>query len=357
MSIHAEADILLDWYDRHARILPWRVPPGSRARPEPYRIWLSEIMLQQTGVAVVRDYFTRFLDLWPDIHALAAAPEEVVLAEWAGLGYYARARNLVKCARVVSEDLGGVFPDSYQGLIALPGIGPYTAAAIAAIAFDQPECVVDGNVERVMARLFAITEPVPAAKPALRAHAARLTPRRRPGDYAQAVMDLGATVCTPKSPRCGACPLAEFCKARARNIHENLPKRTRKAAKPVRYGRVWIARRADGAWLVERRPDKGLLGGMLGWPGADWSDSEHGTPPLDTAWRDSGMEIRHTFTHFHLHLTVYVALLPLNSAPDHGFFIAASDFRPTDLPSVMRKAFRAAQAALDQRIEAEPDNM
>ncbi|HFQ15011.1 MAG TPA: A/G-specific adenine glycosylase, partial [Rhodobacteraceae bacterium] len=203
MYKNADPALLLRWYDRHARSLPWRVPPGSSQPPDPYKVWLSEIMLQQTGVAVVQDYFARFLQLWPDVTSLAAAPDERVLGAWAGLGYYARARNLIRCARQVAATPGSTFPDTYDGLIKLPGVGPYTAAAIAAIAFGRPETVVDGNVERVMARLFAVTDPLPDSKPALRTHAARLTPAQRPGDYAQAVMDLGATICTPKNPKCG----------------------------------------------------------------------------------------------------------------------------------------------------------
>ncbi len=348
MSDLPRAERLLGWYDRHARDLPWRVAPDSGGRADPYRIWLSEIMLQQTGVAVVRDYFHRFTERWPDVHALARADEADVLAQWAGLGYYARARNLVKCARVVSGDLGGVFPGEYKALLKLPGIGPYTAAAIAAIAFGQPETVVDGNVERVMARLFCVREPLPAAKPALRAHAARLTPRTRPGDYAQAVMDLGATICTPTRPDCPACPWRSGCRAHALGLQESLPRRAPRAAKPVRHGRVWIARRADGAWLMERRPAKGLLGGMLGWPGGPWGDAPADSPPpIRAEWRALGEQVRHTFTHFHLILSVSIATVPMDATPDHGFFIPAPEFRPTDLPSVMRKAYKLAATAID----------
>ncbi len=351
MSELPPAGRLLDWYDAHARDLPWRVPPGSGLRADPYQVWLSEIMLQQTGVVVVREYFERFTARWPDIGALARAPEADVLAEWAGLGYYARARNLVKCARLVAGELGGVFPDSHDGLLKLPGIGPYTAAAIAAIAYDRPEVVVDGNVERVMARLVAVEVPLPDAKPVLRAHAARLTPRQRPGDYAQAVMDLGATICTPKRPNCLICPLKSLCAARRQGVQDTLPARRRKAAKPVRFGQVWIARRSDGAWLLERRPDKGLLGGMLGWPGGEWGEvAGNSAPPLAADWRDPGAEVRHTFTHFHLRLSLKVAEVPASARPDHGFFIPAPDFRPTDLPSLMQKAHKLALAAIDSGL-------
>ncbi|GAB5434228.1 MAG: A/G-specific adenine glycosylase [Epibacterium sp.] len=286
---------LLAWYDTHAREMPWRVGPAARAsgvRPDPYRIWLSEVMLQQTTVAAVKDYFERFTRRWPRVGDLAAAEDGDVMAEWAGLGYYARARNLLKCARVVAEEFEGVFPDTYEGLIALPGIGPYTAAAISAIAFDRPETVLDGNVERVMARLHDEHEPLPAVKPVLKAHAAHLTPSARPGDYAQAVMDLGATICTPKSPACGICPWRDPCRARVEGTAPELPKKTPKKPKPTRYGFVYLARSAEGDWLLERRPDKGLLGGMLGWPGSEWNDAPTETPPFDADWQDLGAEVR-----------------------------------------------------------------
>ena len=262
---------LLDWYDRHAREMPWRIGPAARRagiRPDPYRVWLSEVMLQQTTVAAVRAKFERFTALWPRVEDLAAAPEEQVMAEWAGLGYYARARNLHKCARAVAEDLGGRFPDTREGLLKLPGIGPYTAAAIASIAFDRPETVVDGNVERVISRLFAVQTPLPGSKPALTELAAGLTPESRPGDHAQAMMDLGATICTPAKPACGICPLVSPCAARAAGIAAELPRKAPKKTKPIRFGIAYVARRADGAVLLERRPPRGLLGGMLGWPGS-----------------------------------------------------------------------------------------
>ncbi|MCV2881983.1 A/G-specific adenine glycosylase [Actibacterium sp. XHP0104] len=336
----------MHWYDRHARDLPWRVGPLARKagqRPDPYAVWLSEVMLQQTTVAAVRDYFHRFTTRWPDVGALAAAEDADVMGEWAGLGYYARARNLLKCARVVAQDHGGQFPQSREGLLTLPGIGPYTASAIAAIAFDEPATVVDGNVERVMARLFAVETPLPKAKPELTALAARLTPQTRPGCHAQAVMDLGATICTPKSPTCGLCPLRPACAAHAAGIQADLPRKTPKKPKPTRHGIAYLARRADGAWLLERRPDKGLLGGMLGWPGSDWGESPTDCPPITAQWHDPGAEVRHTFTHFHLHLALRVAQVPLDSAPDRGHFVAPGDFRPSDLPTVMRKAFDLAR--------------
>ncbi|HYU11045.1 MAG TPA: A/G-specific adenine glycosylase, partial [Stellaceae bacterium] len=255
---------LLAWYDRHRRDLPWRSPAGTRA--DPYRVWLSEIMLQQTTVVTVAPYFDRFVARWPDIRALAAASLDEVLHEWQGLGYYARARNLHACARAVVARHGGYFPENPAQLRALPGIGDYTAAAIAAIAFDHGSAAVDGNVERVVARLFAVVEPLPAAKPRLKALATALVPARRAGDFAQAMMDLGATLCTPRRPRCVLCPWREACAARAAGIADNLPARLDKPERPWRYGVVFWLSRGDGAVLLRRRPEKGLLGGMIELP-------------------------------------------------------------------------------------------
>ncbi|SFR16491.1 A/G-specific adenine glycosylase [Poseidonocella sedimentorum] len=336
---------LLGWYDAHARALPWRVGPAARAAgeaPDPYRVWLSEIMLQQTTVAAVKAYFDRFTALWPTVGELAAAEDARVMGEWAGLGYYARARNLLKCARIVAGEHGGAFPRTIEGLRALPGIGPYTAAAIGAIAFDLPATVVDGNVERVMARLHNDPTPLPAAKPRLTAYAAALTPKARPGDYAQAVMDLGATVCTPRNPACGICPWRAPCAAQAAGTAAELPKKTPKQPKPVRLGIAYVALREDGAWLLERRPDTGLLGGMLGWPGSDWGDAPQETPPLEADWIALSTEARHTFTHFHLRLSLRVAHVPLSAAPSRGQFLPPEAFRPSDLPTVMRKVFDLA---------------
>lgn len=333
---------LLAWYDCHARTMPWRVGPLDRqsgARPDPYRVWLSEIMLQQTTVAAVQAYFLKFINLWPTVNDLAAAEDARVMAEWAGLGYYARARNLLKCARTVAGEYNGHFPSTREELLTLPGIGPYTAAAVSAIAFDRVETVVDGNVERVMARLFAVRTPLPQAKPELTALAATLTPYERPGDYAQAVMDLGATVCTPKNPACGICPWVHACKARADGIQLDLPGREPKKPKPVRMGIAYIARREDGAWLLERRPDRGLLGGMLGWPGSDWGDSPAEQPPLTADWQTLPGEVRHTFTHFHLILSVRHAKVAQNQLAQTGEFLPKDLFRPSDLPTVMRKAY------------------
>ena len=332
--------------------MPWRTGPEALRRgerPDPYRVWLSEIMLQQTTVAAVRDYFRRFTELWPSVTALAGAEDAAVMAEWAGLGYYARARNLLKCARVVAAEHGGVFPDTEAGLRELPGVGPYTAAAIASIAFDRPAAVMDGNVERVLARLFAVETPLPAAKPALKELAERLTPDTRPGCYAQAVMDLGATVCTPRSPACGICPLVAMCDGRAQGIAAGLPRKTPKVAKPTRQGIVYLVRRTDGAVLLETRPEKGLLGGMLGWPGTDWTEDPPDTaPPLEASWRDPDLEVRHSFTHFHLRLRVLLAEVGMEATPRRGRFEPRSAFRPASLPTVMRKAWDVAAGAWPQ---------
>ena len=329
---------LLAWYDRNARALPWRLPPGSAARPDPYRVWLSEVMLQQTTVTAVRPYFEGFVTRWPRVAGLAAAEDAEVMAAWAGLGYYARARNLLKCARAVAADHAGIFPDTEAALLSLPGIGPYTAAAIAAIAFERPAVVLDGNIERVMARLHGVRTPLPAAKAELRALAASLTPEQRPGDYAQGVMDLGATICTPRKPACGICPWSQACEARARGMADILPVRSPKPAKPVRHGIAWLAIRPDGAVLLETRPASGLLGGMLGLPGTGWTETPpEAHPPFEAVWRDCGGEESHTFTHFHLRLRVWTATVPPDFVPPSGRF----HIRPAGaLPTVMEKALK-----------------
>lgn len=329
---------LLDWYDRHARILPWRVRPGH-GRADPYRVWLSEVMLQQTTVAAVKDYFLRFTALWPTVEDLAAAEDARVMAEWAGLGYYARARNLLACARIVAAR--GGFPDTRDGLRALPGIGAYTSAAIAAIAFEQPETVVDGNVERVVSRLFAVPSPLPAAKPELTTLAETLTPRERPGDFAQAMMDLGATICTPRSPACGICPLIRDCDAYAAGIASDLPRKSPKAARPARSGIVWIARKGD-ALLLEERPASGLLGGTLAFPSAGW-DGRDLPPPGPADWTEIG-EVRHVFTHFSL--TMRVMLGELSGQPERGRLVPLRHIDRKALPGLMRKVWDLARAEI-----------
>lgn len=341
-----DAGRLLHWYDANARTMPWRVGPAERragARPDPYRVWLSEVMLQQTTVAAVRDYFEKFTRRWPTVADLANTDDAEVMAEWAGLGYYARARNLLKCAREVVDTHGGVFPSTREDLLKLPGIGPYTASAIAAIAYDAQETVVDGNVERVMARVFSVETPLPPAKPELVDLAASLTPAERSGDYAQAVMDLGATICTPRSPACGICPWMDACAARYAGTAADLPRRAPKKTKPTRTGIAYVAQRDDGAWLLETRPDTGLLGGMLGWPCTDWTTVQpQELPPLDADWRDPGAEVRHTFTHFHLRLRLRLASVPESSIPRRGTFLSRHRFRPASLPTVMRKVYDLA---------------
>lgn len=343
-----KADIggkLLKWYDAKARVLPWRVPPGEARRADPYTVWLSEIMLQQTTVVTVGPYFEEFLKRWPTVHDLAAANDEDVLAAWAGLGYYARARNLLKCARVVAE-AGGVFPDTEDALLALPGIGPYTAAAIASIAFGVLATVVDGNIERVMARLFDEREALPAVKPVLKLRAASLTPEHRAGDHAQALMDLGATICIPKNPRCALCPLHTDCAAYEAGSAKDLPKRAPKKPKPNRLGIAYFAKRSDGHVLLETRPPKGLLGGMRGLVGSDWAEEAAAfTPPFRANWQKVPDDILHVFTHFNLALTLYV-VKTVAANPQAGEFVPP--VQPTDLPSIMRKAYIAGAAHLDE---------
>jgi len=335
---------LLDWYEANARVLPWRVGPTERAagvRPDPYSVWLSEIMLQQTTGPHAAPYFLDFTRRWPTVQALAAAPEAEVMAAWAGLGYYARARNLIACARAVAGDHGGVFPDTEEGLRALPGVGAYTAAAVAAIAFDRPANVVDGNVERVMARLFAVETPLPESKPELKRLAGELVREDRPGDWAQALMDLGAMICRPRQPLCERCPLTEGCAARAGGAPETYPRKAKKAERPRRRGAAFVLT-AGGAVALVRRPSKGLLGGMLGLPTSDWG-KEPAQPnaalaeALESAdWRLAG-QIEHVFTHFSLTLQVWRAEAPAQAAD--VLWLPVEEAAQA-LPSVFRKALR-----------------
>ena len=335
-----ESAELLVWYDRAARDLPWRVPPGAGRQADPYHVWLSEIMLQQTTVAAVKPYFEAFLSRWPSVTALAAAVDADVMAAWAGLGYYARARNLLACARAIAAS-GGTFPKAVVDLRKLPGIGPYTAAAIAAIAFDVSATVVDGNVERVIARRFALVTPLPAAKPELNALAATLTPSHRPGDYAQAMMDLGATICTPRNPKCAICPWVMRCRAHALGIAADLPAKTPKAPRPTRLGLAYAAFSPAGEVLLETRPPMGLLGGMLALPCSDWSENPSPNPPMLAEWTLLNTPVRHVFTHFELVLTVLWARTDV--APNRGEFMPMP--AESDLPSLMRKALVAARTA------------
>jgi len=340
---------LLRWYDRHRRVLPWRAPAGQRTPP--YLVWLSEIMLQQTTVATVGDYFHRFVKRWPTIDTLASAPLDEVLSAWAGLGYYARARNLHACARAVLERHGGQFPESEVELLALPGIGPYTAAAIRAIAFDRPASAVDGNVERVITRLYAIETPLPDSKTEINARAADLVPKQRAGDYAQALMDLGATVCTPRNPSCVICPFVGDCQAQARGLTEELPRRAPKALKPTRRGLAFVLSRKDGAVLLRKRPTKGLLGGMDEVPSSDWREGKFSLAdamkqaPVPAKWTVLEGGVRHTFTHFHLELAVAYATATtagLAKLAPGSAWCTIDQMGERALPTVMRKVIAHA---------------
>lgn len=339
---------LLDWYDVNARPMPWRIPPADSVngiRPDPYHIWLSEVMLQQTTVAAVIRYFLAFQKRWPDVHALANAEDADVMGEWAGLGYYARARNLLKCARVISTDYKGIIPDTETELLRLPGIGPYTAAAVSAIAFDNQSTVLDANVERVVSRLYAIKEPLPDSKNKLRELAGHLTPAIRPGDHAQAMMDLGATICSQK-PDCNDCPINFACQAFEQGIAADLPRKRPKPTKPTRYGIAYFVQRNDGDVLLETRPAKGLLGGMLALPSTEWSEGEiMEAPPICADWVELPKPVKHTFTHFHLVLTIKVAVVDKGATLARGQFVNLDSSIPEKLPTVMRKAYIAGMAA------------
>ncbi len=335
---------LLDWYDRHRRDLPWRAKAG--AQPDPYAVWLSEIMLQQTTVAAVKAYFTAFLARWPTVAELAGAPVEDVMQQWAGLGYYSRARNLHACAQAVMHDHAGRFPQREAELLQLPGIGPYTAAAIAAIAFDQRLAAVDGNVERVVTRLAALETPLPKAKPLIKEMTQALIPAERPGDFAQALMDLGATLCTPRRPACGLCPLRLFCQA-AHAEPERFPLKAPKPERPERQGAVYVIRRGD-AVLLRTRPPRGLLGGMAEFPGSEWIENfDHAkalqAAPIRGDYRRLAESVRHVFTHFALTLAVFVADVAAETdAPPGCRWVPAGRLGQEALPSLMRKVWTAA---------------
>ena len=344
------AALLLDWYDRHRRRLPWRPLPGEKA--DPYRVWLSEIMLQQTGVKTVGPYFEKFLARWPGIDALGRASLDDVLRMWAGLGYYSRARNLHACAVAVLRDHGGVFPDTEQGLQALPGIGPYTAAAIAAIAFGRRTMPVDGNIERVVSRLFAVEEPLPQAKPLIKQLAATLLGdsragdvKTRAGDSAQALMDLGSSICTPKKPACALCPLNDGCAARSRGDQETYPRKAAKKAGALRRGAAFVVTRGDEL-LVRTRVEKGLLGGMTEVPGSNWLAAQDDKTALKQApmlagmarWHRKAGIVTHVFTHFPLELVVYTATVPARARAPAGMrWVPVSTLQDEALPNVMRK--------------------
>ena len=337
---------LLDWYDRHRRALPWRALPGVAA--DPYRVWLSEIMLQQTTVATVAPYFTRFLERWPTVADLAAAPQDSVLTAWAGLGYYARARNLHACAQAIVQRHGGRFPPDFDVLLELPGIGAYTAGAIAAIAFDRKHAAIDGNAERVLARLYRVETPMPVAKPELRGLGEALVPADRPGDFAQALMDLGATICTPRKPRCAQCPWHAGCRAAAAGIQEELPRKAEKAVRPKRQGVAFWVVNESGEILLRKRAPKGLLGGMMEVPSTEWraepvDDSEAlEAAPVKAGWTKLPGKVRHVFTHFELTLTVWSARVKAPGDEHAGSWVAPDALGDYALPSLMVKVAQHA---------------
>lgn len=342
------SSLLVDWYDRHHRELPWRVPPRDLAfglRSDPYRVWLSEIMLQQTTVEAVKPYFTKFVEKWPTVSDLAATDSDDVMKAWAGLGYYSRARNLKACAEVIENECGGCFPDTEAGLLALPGIGPYTAAAIAAIAFDRSAAVVDGNVERVFTRLAAISTPLPKAKSEIKALVAKAVSLNRPGDFAQATMDLGATICTPRRPKCLMCPLNDDCLALIQGDPEHYPVKPAKAEKPLRRGAAFVAVH-DHAVFLRKRATKGLLGGMAEVPSTNWSSRADGelipaAAPFAGNWAKTG-EISHVFTHFQLELVVFRADFTQKPQVSDGWWAPLELIHTEALPTVMKKAIEAA---------------
>lgn len=348
MSTRAQE--LLDWYDRERRDLPWRMAPGQKA--DPYKVWLSEIMLQQTTVVTVKGYFRTFLERWPSVQDLANAELDEVLHAWQGLGYYARARNLHKCAQVVTREYNGRFPEDEKRLLDLPGIGPYTAAAVAAIAFGLKASPVDGNVERVVSRLFQVEEKMPKAKKQLAELAKTLTPDARAGDFAQAMMDLGATICTPKKAACGLCPWMKECQARLNGEPTDYPKKEPKKQKPVRRCFVYILVKKDGSFLLRKRPEKGLLGGLMEFPSSPWQESAierteaQRIAPADALWTLVDIaDIRHTFTHFHLDMKVLIGRVG-GHPPVDGVWVMPGDLDDYALPTLMKKVYEATKNRL-----------
>jgi A/G-specific adenine glycosylase len=352
---HPIAVRLLAWYDAHQRALPWRATDDSLANP--YHVWLSEIMLQQTTVTAVKPYYEKFLLLFPTVGALAQADPQEVMRAWAGLGYYSRARNLHACAQQVVRDYQGQFPDHYDGLKALPGIGDYTAAAILSIAFGKRALVMDGNVERVVSRLYRVETELPRAKTEIRAHLDVITPEKRCGDFAQSMMDLGATLCTPRKPACSLCPLQQDCLSAHQADVETFPRKAAKKERPRRLGQAFVVLRDDGSLLMRTRPPKGLLGGMSEVPNSDWTPEPaafvaQDLLPFKATWQRCPDPVRHVFTHFELNLEIYVATLPArHKAPDGMRFVALEALAQEALPSVMQKVVNAGLVALGVRVQ------
>lgn len=329
---------LLKWYDQHHRHLPWRANPGKK--PNPYHVWISEIMLQQTTVPTVIDYFNRFIQKWPSVQALATASLDDILHTWQGLGYYSRARNLHKCAQTIATEYNGHLPQTEKELLKLPGIGPYTAAAILSIAFDQPAPVIDGNIERILSRLFIINTPISKAKNILNDKITSLTPHNRPGDFAQAMMDLGSSICTPKKPNCANCPIQNYCKAYDKNTMENYPIKADRKPKPKKYAYVYLIYNDKGQVLMEKRPPKGLLGGMIGFPTSEWALEKPGKKDLkDLGWSNlcvTSITIQHTFTHFHLFLTIVTG----RSNQTIGTWVCETELKDYAIPTLMKKVWK-----------------
>lgn len=341
MSISAD---LLKWYDQHHRKLPWRANPGEK--PTPYHVWISEIMLQQTTVPTVIDYFNRFIQKWPSIKHLATASLDDVLHAWQGLGYYSRARNLHKCAQVIASDYGGEIPKEEKELIKLPGIGPYTAAAISAIAYDIPAPVVDGNIERILSRLYTLDTPPKQVKNKLTAYMNTLVPKKRPGDFVQSLMDLGSSVCTPNNPICVTCPIQPYCQAHSKNTVNKYPVKPEKKEKPTKHAYVFLLFNNENKVLLEKRPTKGLLGGMIGFPTSKWSTTEPCIKDLKSSTGKNLVitqnKIKHTFTHFHLFLTIVTGETKKHPS---GFYAHPNEYVEFAIPTLMKKVWEKFKAA------------
>jgi A/G-specific adenine glycosylase len=351
INFHALEEQILSWYDDHQRILPWRARPGHLSNP--YHVWLSEIMLQQTTVVTVKDYFTKFVERWPTLESLATASLDEVFHAWQGLGYYSRARHLHECAQILVNDFKGIIPREEKILLTLPGIGPYTAAAIAAIAFDQPTVPVDGNIVRVFSRLYALTSPLPAVKQEVQSFVKQIVPSQRRGDFAQGLMDLGATICRPKNPSCNMCPLQKICVGRSQGIASQLPHPAKKVEKPRRYGLIFWVENSRGEILLEKRPNKGLLAGLMSLPTTEWRNepweglSEEAlsyAPQGGLNWEPLSAVVRHTFTHFHLELRIAKGTINVSH---NGIWSSVEEFSTYAFPTVMKKVIRVMSEISD----------